>query len=115
MSNTIRRRVAIALQSLGTSADDVADALDTGGWRGLRHDAGACPVSLYLTATLPDVRGAAVGTGEATVHPIDGPDEEIDLPPAVATFVEAFDGGAYPELAVTDCDSNGDPIDDFDR
>lgn len=115
MSDNTRRRVTAALRSLGSTADDVADMLDGGGCRGLRHDAGACPVSLFLTAVLPDVRGAAVGAGQATVFPVAGPDLEIDLPAAVATFVEAFDNGAYPDLVVTDCDSNGDPIDDSDR
>ena len=115
MNGRIRRRAIAALTSLGSSADDVADTLESGGWRGLRQDAGTCPVTLYLTAVMPDTLGAAVGTGQATVHPVDGRDVEIDLPPAVADFVQAFDGGAYPDLVVSDCDDNGDPIDDCDR
>ncbi|PRY17626.1 hypothetical protein [Pseudosporangium ferrugineum] len=115
MSDSTRRRVTTALRSLGSTADGVADTLEAGGWRGLRHDAGACPVSLYLTAVVAGTRGAAVGSDQATVHPLDGPDAEVDLPLAVADFVVAFDRGAYPDLVVTDCDANGDPIDDGDR
>ena len=115
MSDSTRRRLAAALQSLGSTADNIADNLEIGGWRGLRHDAGACPISLYLTAVVPHVQGAAVGADQATIHTLDGPDLEIDLPPAVADFVRAFDNGAYPDLAVTACDDNGDPIDDSDR
>ena len=62
---------------------------------------------------MPNVRGAAVGSDQATIHPVDGTDIEVDLTPAVVTFVREFDTGAYPELVAQDCDDNGDVIDDM--
>ncbi len=113
--NENQRQITKTLVALGGTADEIADTLDAGGWRGLQYDAEACPVSRYLTAVGTRIHGAAVGTYQATVHTLDGPVTEIDLPPAVAAFVQAFDRGDYPDLVVTACDDNGDPIDDIDK
>jgi hypothetical protein len=115
VNDSFQHGLTIALQSLGSTAEDVADTLISGGWRGFPGDAGTCPVALYLTTMLPFVRSAAVGVGGATVYTVGDTDVDVDLPPAVADFVRAFDVGAYPELVVTACDDNGDVIDDHDQ
>ncbi|WP_161952708.1 hypothetical protein [Actinoplanes sp. TFC3] len=49
------------------------------------------------------------------VHTSDGAEVSVDLSPAVAGFVLAFDLGAYPALIEIATDENGDVIDDLDR
>ena len=115
MNDRFLHGLITALQSLGSTAEDVADTLISGGWRGFPGDAGTCPVALYLTTMLPFARSAVVGVGGATVHTVGDTDIDADLPPAVSVFVRAFDSGAYPELVVTACDDNGDVIDDHDQ
>jgi hypothetical protein len=105
----------MVLKALGDNAEDIANLLQFGGWRGLPHDAHACPIALYLRTVVTDVTEAAVSSDLATVHTSDGADIEVELTPAAAGFVLAFDVGAYPELVVTATDDNGDVIDDLDR
>jgi hypothetical protein len=105
-------RVSLALQALGETAEDVASMLLAGGWLGLRNDAGACPVARYLSTVMTNADGAAVGSDEATVFQVYGPDIEVDLTPAVAAFVLSFDDGTFPDLIAQDCDANGDVIED---
>src|SRR3954447_2856157 len=111
LGSTTEGQLAYALRYLGETADEVASGLRFGGWLGLRNDASACPVARYLSTVIPGATGAAVGTEQATVHRVDGPDIEIDLTAAVADFVLAFDIGGFPDLAVQNCDNNGDVID----
>lgn len=111
----IKQQVRYALWRLGKTPEEVAANLELGGWLGLRHDAGACPVARYLAAVLPNASGAEVSRYEAAVLFTDRPDVEANLPRAVADFIEAFDDGAFPELVAQDTDANGDVIDDADR
>ncbi len=108
-------RVSVALQALGDNAEDVADLLRLGGWRGLPHSAIFCPIALYLRAAVTDVTDAAVGANQAAIQTTDGDHIEVQLTAAVAGFVLAFDIGAYPELVVTATDDNGDVIDDLEQ
>jgi hypothetical protein len=56
------------------------------------------------------VLGVAVGSNQLTIHPADDaePDIDVDLPPAVAGFVLAFDIGAFPELIAPSDDAAPD-------
>ena len=108
----VEGRATVAIRALGNSAEDVATVLQLGGWLGFRNNSSGCPVALYLSTVVPDAISAAVGSEQATVHVVDGDDVEVDLTPAVAGFVLAFDIGVYPELAVQDFDDNGDVIDE---
>ncbi|MCA2215815.1 hypothetical protein [Jidongwangia harbinensis] len=114
MQNNAQHRLAMVVNALGDNAEDVANLLRYGGWRGQPHDANTCPVALYLRTVVTDVTDAAVNSEQATVHTADGEDIEVELTPAVAGFVLAFDVGAYPELVVTATDAKGDVIDDPD-
>ena len=114
MTNNAQHRLAMVLNALGENAEDVANLLRYGGWRGNPHSGESCPVALYLRTVVTDVTGAVVGANQATVQIADGDYVEVELTAAVAGFVLAFDIGAYPELVVTATDDNGDVIDDPD-
>ncbi|WP_430789041.1 hypothetical protein [Actinoplanes sp. G11-F43] len=96
----LEHHAKVALHVLGDNAEDIAETLPNGNWLGRRHNSGACPIAVFLTAILPGVRGVVVGSNQLTIHPVDDnePDIDVDLPPAVAGFVLAFDIGAFPEL-----------------
>lgn len=108
----VESQAATALRSLGETAEDVATILQFGGWLGFRSNSSSCPVAMYLSTVVPNAISAAVGSDQATIHVVDGADVEVDLTPAVAGFVLAFDIGAYPELIAQDVDDNGDVIDE---
>ena len=114
MPDNSQHRLSMILQALGDNAEDVAHLLQYGGWRGLPHNVNACPVALYLRTVVTDVTDAAVSSEQATVHTTDGAEVAVELSPAVAGFVLAFDIGAYPGLVATTSDANGDVIDDLD-
>lgn len=114
MQNNAHQRLAMILDALGENTEEVAHLLQYGGWHGLPHSGSHCPVALYLRAVLPDVTEATVSSGKATIHTTGGDRIRVELPPAVAGFVLAFDIGAYPLLLTTVTDDNGDVIDDPD-
>ena len=115
MPDNAKLRLAMALQALGNNAEDVGHLLEYGGWRGLPRDLHACPVALYLRTVVNDVTDAEVSTTKARIHSSDGSTTTVDLPPAVAGFVIAFDAETFPRLIVTATDANGDVIDELDR
>ena len=115
MTTSEQRRLVMILQALGDNAEDVAHLLQYGGWRGQPRDLHACPVALYLRTVVTDVTDAEVSTRHARVHTTDGTKITVDLPPAVAGFVVAFDAETFPRLIVTATDANGDVIDDLER
>jgi hypothetical protein len=114
MPDNAQLRLAMILQALGDNAEDVAHLLQYGGWRGLPHDVNSCPVALYLRTVVTDVTDAAVSSEQAKIHTIDGTEIAVELTPALAGFVLAFDLGAYPGLIATTSDDNGDVIDELD-
>ena len=114
MPTSAQHRLAMVLNALGDHAEDIAHLLQFGGWRGLPHDAHACPIALYLRTAVTDVTEAAVGSGKAIIRTTDGSRVEVELTPAAAGFVLAFDIGAYPALVATTSDDNGDVIDDLE-
>ena len=101
MPTNAQTRLAMVLQALGDSAEDIANLLRFGGWRGRPNDVHACPLALYLRTVVNDVTDAVVSSDQATIHTSDGDDIEVALTSAAAGFVLAFDIGAYPELIVT--------------
>jgi len=114
MPDNAERRIVLVLQALGDNAEDISHLLQYGGWRGLPHDVHACPIALYLRTVMTDVTDAKVSSEQAKVHTTDGADIAVDLTPAQAGFVLAFDIGAYPGLIATTSDDNGDVIDELD-
>lgn len=113
--NNAERRLAMVLDALGETAEDVAHLLEFGGWRGVPYCRDACPVALYLRTVVADATDATVSSGYATIRTIDGEHVEVRLTSAVEGFVLAFDLGVYPLLIDTVTDDNGDVIDDLDR
>ena len=114
MPNNAQLRLAMILQALGDNAEDVAHLLQYGGWRGLPHDVNSCPIALYLRTVVTDVADAAVSSEQAKIHTADGTEIAVQLTPALAGFVLAFDLDAYPGLIATTSDNNGDVIDELD-
>jgi hypothetical protein len=114
MPTSAQHRLALVVNALGDNAEGIATRLQFGGWHGLPHDARACPIALYLRTVMTGVTDAAVSAGQATVRTSGGAEIAVELTPAAAGFVTAFDMGAYPELLVTTSDDNGDVIDDLD-
>jgi hypothetical protein len=114
MPDNAERRLAKILDALGDNAEDIAHLLQFGGWRGHPHDVNSCPVALYLRTVVTDVTDASVSSEQAKIHTADGSDVAVNLTPAVAGFVLAFDLGVYPGLVATATDDNGDVIDDLD-
>ncbi|WP_432980452.1 hypothetical protein [Dactylosporangium sp. CA-233914] len=112
---SLHQRLTSTLNTLGMSADAVADTLLSGGWTGLREDGLNCPVSNYVTAVMPDVEVAAVAFNRITVVSITGETVEAPLPPGAARFVIAFDTGSYDDLAATLTRDDGEVIDDLER
>lgn len=80
------------LRELGDTADEVAEELYTRGHKGLRWEAGACPIFRYLEGKLP--APPMIGPGSVCV----GPHLVIGMPEAARQFVRRFDDGLYPHL-----------------
>jgi hypothetical protein len=114
MPDNAQLRLAMVLNALGDNAEDIAHLLQYGGWRGLPHDVNTCPIALYLRTVVTDVTDAAVSSEQAKIHTTDGTEIAVELTPALAGFVLAFDLGVYPGLIATTSDDNGDVIDDLD-
>lgn len=99
----VERTAAIAkvkrlLAALGTSAADVAAKLAAAGVTGRRGAEDDCPVYNYLRAEVPAV--ISVGEEVWIDFPPQGyrPHHALKTPPAVARFIDQFDGTAFPEL-----------------
>ena len=93
--------LAALLASLGSSADEVADALYAAGVRGKPDDATCCPVANWLseeTGFEPYVEREGV----CLYLDIDINDEQPQLraetPAAVAEFIRRFDHDGYRDL-----------------
>lgn len=114
MSSTARH-LASALEALGDNANDVAEFLTVGGWTGLRSDAGACPIALYLGNVVPNINTVHVTTYELIVTTGDGEQIESTMPIGPSDFVAAFDDGAYDDLASVITDEFGEVTDDLER
>jgi hypothetical protein len=80
-----------ALAALGKTEAEIAESLVAGSWRGKPLDGCKCPIANYLKAM-----GFDVAVDQERLTTDEG--EEIETPDAVSEFIEAFDGGTYPNL-----------------
>lgn len=88
-------RVYNALEDLGDTEGDVVTTLLNKGYKGKQGTTDNCPVANYLrgeTGILVFVDTDECGTDEGT----------ISTTRSVCAFIEAFDGGLYPELESVD-------------
>jgi hypothetical protein len=102
MTSPTSADVRAALHALGSTADEVANTLLVGGYRGTRNKCSACPVAAYLAAKFPDYT-PLVGPGEVRIAKPGDVDwlVYVDMPDPVAQFVHAFDDAIkYRELEV---------------
>lgn len=84
-----RTNAMARLRGLGTTADEVAAALKRRRIRGTRLSSNCCPIAKFL------------GSAEVCQDFIDLCGTiRITPPRAVRTFIDRFDDGRYPELAV---------------
>lgn len=79
------------------SADDVAALLREAGVKGKPQSFGSCPVACFIRAG--GSSWAVVGRGEMQ-WPEGSRLLGVAMPDHVRAFIQAFDKGAYPELAV---------------
>src|SRR5205823_2121984 len=95
-------------KALGSTAAKVAAALARAGYSGHRGDEASCPIAWYLRAAIPDATDAYVGvvnpqhddSQRAGICLLDGTGwVDVALPFGAAAFIDAFDDGAYDELA----------------
>jgi hypothetical protein len=94
------------LLRLGESPGRVAQTLEATGVRGEPGNPDLAPVTRFLSAVVggdPSVQSVKVDTEEVTVTEATRRHQTItvELPPAVTTFVRAFQAGCYPELALS--------------
>lgn len=93
--------VKSALAELGSTPDEVANALRNAGIRGSRAECGTCPVALWLILRVPELCSTP-GVCDWDVHRrgvLADDDYWLPLPEAVADFITAFDhDGAYRDL-----------------
>jgi hypothetical protein len=91
-------RVSELLRALGNTADEVAETLRAGGFRGTQADAAACPIACYLKARDVDVIGVRY---ENLKVRITGRIHLLTMPDAAGEFAEEFDSDRYPALMVS--------------
>ncbi|GID26824.1 hypothetical protein [Paractinoplanes brasiliensis] len=96
------RIARLALNALGRSVQQVADALTAAGHTGQVESSGSCPIARYLLAADPALTAVRVDGRAAR---LDRADETawVRLPWPVELFVTRFDTGGYPHLIDTSC------------
>jgi hypothetical protein len=62
----LKHHATLALHILGDNAEDIAETLLNGNWLGRRHNSGACPIAVFLTA-IP-ARCARRGRRQQSAH-----------------------------------------------
>lgn len=99
---TFKKSLCAELDALGDSAREVSSKLVASGVRGTPRDAKDCAIARYLGAIIGG--DCLVTEIEVTARRLEvsttrrsGP-IVVDLPPAICSFVAAFDRLAYPEL-----------------
>jgi hypothetical protein len=88
------------LEQLGTTADEVAVVLRANAVQGVRNAVRVLnPIIRHMQIALRmDNFDADVMTGKTLRIHNGGTKQEVMLPQAVRDFMEAFNGGAYPDL-----------------
>lgn len=90
-TDTPASRALMLLTALGATGDEVAATLTTLGVKGQPCSGDRCPVARYLYA-----EGVVhIGVDRWTLTLPAGP---VNVPAAIAEFVDAFDRGAHPDL-----------------
>jgi hypothetical protein len=92
--------IAMFLNRLGATPDEVAATLRTAGMRGPRGSFGFHnPVVRHLNQNL-EIGARLEVNAEGTVLRVQfgGAVTEVTLPPAVGAFLVGFQSGAYPEI-----------------
>lgn len=109
MTLSIPHKIRLALESLGSTADEVAQTLSSRGITGRRNSGCDCPVARFLQAEVPETArlwwfsGYWVD-GEYIQLPLsmsELPETRVDVPQPVYEFVLRFDSGDYPDLEAT--------------
>jgi hypothetical protein len=100
-------QVANLLADMGQTASEVADVLRARGCRGNRHGYFPSPVIRYVYRkfdhdSLHLAYSRLMRPEKLYLYPPDAGIGEIALPPAVASFLDAFDQGQYPELELSE-------------
>jgi hypothetical protein len=88
------------LDELGTTPDEVADALRARGIRGVRNTVRILnPIVRYTTAQTPDARAIdLILVDRLRIVFASGELTEMPVPTAVLRFLEMFHRGEYPDL-----------------
>jgi hypothetical protein len=87
------------LESLGHSADEVADKLRSLGIQGAPNTVRQLnPVVRYLHTLLGDEPSVRLIEKTVTIVHADGRQQIESLPPAACDFLERFNEGRYPDL-----------------
>jgi hypothetical protein len=118
------KKVLDALTELGSTSEDVAEALELAGIKGTIGEEEDCPLYHWLDVKIPEANGDISIGGEIlrvdgmmfiTPHLATLPEEDLEivgyLPPQIPEFIADFDSYLYTEL-VTDYDDNDDDDDD---
>lgn len=88
------------LDELGTTPDEVADALRARGINGVRNTVRILnPIVRYVTAQLAEVRSIdLILVDRLRIVFASGETTEVPVPGAVLRFLKMFHRGAYPDL-----------------
>lgn len=89
------RQVRFSLRKLGNTPSQISESLKTKGIKGAVGDGTACPLTRYLYKEFPYAEYVSVCDLEVTVLP---GATGIEPSKVVASFVNMFDDGNYPEL-----------------
>jgi hypothetical protein len=88
-----------ALVKLGETADEVAQALQQRGVRGVKGMARCCPVASYLTKEFPGIKGIGVTPVYVRVD-VEGGEVYSFTSGATEDFIKRFDMGKYEGLVI---------------
>jgi len=88
-------KITKLLGELGDSGKEIATKLLALNCKGVRCHMGQCPIATYLKS-----KDIMVAVSAAFVAPYVGARraDSMHTPGPIATFIEAFDAGAFPEL-----------------
>lgn len=98
----VKKEIEALLETLGGSADEVADHLENEDCTGIPSKPGSCPVAVLLRREFGDrVTGSIMARSdriEVRTSPFGEPNISVMYPSGVRTFVAKFDSGRYPTL-----------------
>lgn len=98
------------IDGMGSTPEEIRDFLTLQGCWGFRRDTSRCPIATYITRNIGMTVNVCTGIApEMRAWQSDEDAPEVNLTPAMAGFIGAFDRGLYPILDVIsrDCDYLG--------